>query len=456
MNDDRLAIANGIDLPEHALTALSILEDAGHEAWVVGGFVRDALMGRPCNDVDIACSARWQHCQAAFEDAGCRTHETGTQHGTLTVIVGAHAIEVTTYRCDGAYSDGRHPDSVSFVSTIEEDLARRDFTMNAIAYHPDRGFADPFGGLCDIERRIIRTVGAPELRFSEDALRILRACRFKSQLGFSLDEDTLAAMKSCKSFIRGVSVERITYELDRFLLGDFVHDALMETVDVLSFVLPELCAMKDFDQRTPYHIYDVLEHSAWVVQNTPPDRLVRWAALIHDMGKPACAFEDGEVRHFYGHAHVSVELGRGIMTRFLMSPSFKDRVLLLVKRHDDVVKPNHRAVKRMLGKLGGDPDLFRSLCDLKRADALSQAPHCAARAETADELKGILESILAANEAFSLKQLAINGNDIMALGVKAGPVVGKVLEAALDAVVDEQVPNEREALLAFSENLLRQ
>ncbi len=440
-----------IDLPSHALAALEVLESAGFEAWCVGGFIRDALLGRAGNDVDVACSAHWRQAQASFEAAGYRTHETGVAHGTLTVIIEGHPVEVTTYRCDGSYSDGRHPDEVSFVSTIEEDLARRDFTINAIAYHPIRGFVDEFNGLADLQTRVIRTVGDPKKRFAEDALRILRACRFKSQLGFSLDEETLSAMKSSKSMLRSVSIERVTHEIDLLLLGDHVHDALMETVDVLSFVLPELASMKGFDQRTPYHIYDVLEHTAWVVQHTPPERLVRWAALIHDMGKPAAAFEDGDVRHFYGHAHVSVDLGRALMTRFLMAPAFRDRVLTLVKHHDDVISPDTRAVKRVLGrKLGGDADLFRSLCDLKRADAFSQAPHCAPRAEVAQELKRVLDEILESKEAFSLRQLAVNGRDILSLGVEAGPRVGAILDAALEAVVEGDLPNEREALLAFA------
>lgn len=449
MSNPALAHQANISLPSHAHTALNVLESAGFEAWLVGGFVRDALLGKEGSDIDIACSAHWTQARAAFEAAGMRVHETGVKHGTLTALVDNTPVEVTTFRSDGSYSDGRHPDSVRFVSSIEEDLARRDFTVNAIAYHPERGFVDPFGGIDDLRGRLIRTVGVARTRFSEDALRILRGCRFRSQLGFALEDETLEAMKSCKSLLHGVSTERVTHEIDRFLLGEHVHDALMETADVLEFVLPELTAMKGFDQRTPYHIYDVLEHTAWVVQHTPPERLVRWAALLHDMGKPAAAFEDGEVRHFYGHAHVSVELGRGIMTRFLMSPAFRDRVLLLVRRHDDVVAPNQRAVKRMLAKLGGDVELFRALCDLKKADALSQAPHCRGRADAADELKLILEAVLAANEAFSLKHLAIDGHDVLKLGANAGPAVGKALEAALEAVVDEQVPNEREALLAF-------
>lgn len=446
-----------INIPDYALMLLSTLEGAGFEAWVVGGFVRDRLLGRESHDVDVATDAPWQDVQRVCEAAGFSTHETGVKHGTLTVVLpdtadadSKHAIEVTTYRTDGAYSDARHPENVSFVRNIEEDLGRRDFTINALAYHPERGLLDLFGGLEDMQRGIIRIVGEPKKRFSEDALRILRACRFCSQLGFAIDAPTYQAMMECKHLLSKVSVERVTSELDGFLQGAHVHDALMSTVDVLSFVLPELMAMKDCAQVTPYHIYDVLEHTAWVVQHTPPDRLTRWAALFHDMGKPAAAFfsPDG-VEHFYGHAAVSIVIARGIMDRLLMSPKFKEQALTLVKRHDEVVEANPRSVKRMLSRLDGNVDLFRKLCNIKRADALSQAPQCAPRADLADELKRVLDEVLAADEAFTVHSLAINGSDVIAAGVPKGPAVGEALARTLDAVIDGRIRNERDELLEF-------
>lgn len=440
-----------IPLPPQAAFALAALEEAGFEAWCVGGFVRDALLGRACADVDVATDAPWQEVQRVFEAAGCRTHETGTAHGTLTVVVEQDALEITTYRDDGAYADARHPEAVSFVRTIEEDLARRDFTMNALAYHPKRGILDPYGGVADLEARTIRAVGDPARRFSEDALRILRACRFASQLGFSIEPATYAGMMANKGQLLRISAERVTHELECLLLGAHVHDALMGTVDVLAAVLPELVACKGFEQRTPYHVYDVLEHTAFVVQNTPPSPLVRWAALFHDMGKPAAFFQDADgTGHFYGHAKISVELARAAMGRLALSPAFVGRVLTLVKHHDDVIEPTPKAVKRALARLGGDVGLFRALCDLKRGDALAQAPRCAGRVELADELEEVLGGILEANEAFTLRKLAVDGRDVMATGVRQGPAVGAVLAAALDAVIDERVPNERAALLAFA------
>ena len=383
-----------------------------------------------------------------------RRLETGVAHGTLTVACEGEPLEITTYRTDGVYSDGRHPDSVAPASSIEEDLQRRDFTINALAYHPARGIIDPFGGLDDMERGVLRCVGNPATRFSEDALRILRACRFASQLGVAIDPATFEAMIACKNLLRQVS------ELERFVCGDYVHDALMACVDVLAFVLPELVAMKGCAQVTKYHIYDVLEHTAWVVQRTPPEPLQRWSALFHDMGKPAAAFfeetDEGPVEHFYGHAAVSVSLACGIMHRLPFPAWLRRDVPPLVRAHDDVVPPNARAVRRMLGRLGGRTDLFAALCDIKRADALAQAPFCAPRADAADELRALMEQILEEEAAFTVKHLVINGRDIMALGVAAGPEVGRLLDACLDAVIDERVPNEREELLTFADKLRKE
>lgn len=441
-----------IALPPYALEALDALEEAGFESWVVGGYVRDALLDRPSADIDIATQAPWQDVQRVFEAQGHRTHETGTAHGTLTVIVDEQALEITTFRSDGAYADARHPKQVSFVRTIAEDLARRDFTMNALAYHPARGLFDPYGGHADLEARVIRAVGDPARRFSEDALRMLRACRFAAELGFAIDPATFEGMLANKGLLPRISTERITHELQHLLLGAHAGSALIATVDVLAAVLPELVAMKGFEQRTPYHIYDVLEHTAHVLDGVPPYPLVRWAALFHDMGKPAAFFTDEEgTGHFYGHAAISVMLARGVMERLALSSAFMTRVLVLVERHDDVIDLTPKAVKRACTRLGGDADLFAALCDLKRGDARGQAPRCIGRVADADELERILADVLAADEAFSLKKLAIDGRGVIALGVPQGPLVGRALNEALDAVIDERIANEPDALRAFVE-----
>lgn len=438
-------------IPSNALAVIHTLENAGFQAWCVGGFVRDALLGRTVSDVDIATNALWGQTEQTCAAAGMRVHRTGTQHGTVTVVCGDEAFEVTTYRVDGTYSDARHPDSVRFVRSIEEDLARRDFTINAMAYHPQRGLLDPFGGKSDLAAGVIRTVGDPVQRFDEDALRILRACRFVAQLGFSLDGPTFRAMAENKGLVLKVSTERVRFELEKLVLGAHAGDALVACADVLAIVLPELVSMKGFDQHTPYHAYDVLEHTARAVQAAPSYPLVRWAALFHDMGKPAAFYQEEDGRgHFYGHAKLSVPLAAGIMTRLGFSAAFRRKVLLLVEHHDEVYPATPKAVKRALARMDGDVELFRALCDLKRADASAQAPeYSAERIQLADDLEYVLDEILAANEAFSLKDLTINGNDVLQAGIPAGPAVGAALQAALDAVIDERVPNERAALLAY-------
>lgn len=466
--DQRLDAA----LPSWVRLVLDVLEEGGAEAWVVGGFVRDGLLGRPSHDVDVAVDAPWQQVQRIAEQAGLRTHETGVKHGTLTVTVPLdedgnlvaaaeaarwEAIEATTYRTDGPYEDGRRPSSIARARTIEEDLARRDFTMNALAFHPARGIADPFGGVADMEAGAIRIVGDPDARFAEDGLRILRGCRFASQLGFSLDPATYAAMLSHKHLLARVSTERITHELDALVTGGFVHDALMATWEVLAFAVPELAAMARCPQRNPYHAYDVLEHTAWVMQHAPATRLLRWAALCHDMGKPAAAFRGADgIDHFYGHAMVGERLARGLLGRLLMAASFQDAVARLVRAHDDEVPATPKGVRRALARMDGDVELFRALCQLKRADALAHSDLGAARAVQAGQLEAALDEVLAAEEAFTVSALAVSGRDALALGCRKGPAVGALLDAALEAVIDGKVPNEREALRGFMRERLAQ
>ena len=438
-----------IELPDYAVATLGALEDAGFEAWCVGGCVRDALLGRAVNDYDVATSATWQETERTLADAGFAVHRTGVKHGTVTASIDGHVLEVTTYRADGAYSDGRHPDSVEFVNSIEEDLARRDFTVNALAYHPTRGLLDCCGSLDDLQAGVIRVVGDGNKRFSEDALRILRGCRFASQLGFALEPATKQAMWSHKMRMAHVSAERITHELTETLMGDYVHDALMECVDIMGAVLPEIVAMKGFDQHTPYHIYDVWEHTAWVVQRSPRTPLARWAALFHDSGKPGAFFMDGDRGHFYGHPLLSVDVTRGALARLVLSPSFVADVLTLVRLHDRTIPATPQAVKRLLAELNGDVELLMTLIGIKRADALAQSSLSEPRVRLADDLERVLEQVLESDSAFSVKQLAVRGDDVIALGIPEGPAVGEALRAALDAVIDDAVPNERAALMDY-------
>ncbi|MBQ9041780.1 MAG: HD domain-containing protein [Eggerthellaceae bacterium] len=440
-------ISKAIPLPEYVIEALSTLESSGFEAWCVGGCVRDALLERHVNDYDIATNARWEDVERVMASSGFAVHRTGAKHGTVTVSRNGHAMEITTYRADGEYTDGRHPDCVEFVRTIEEDLARRDFTINAMAYHPDRGILDCWGGMADLDAGMIRVVGDGNERFSEDALRILRGCRFASQLGFSLEADTKQAMWSHKMRMSHVSAERITHELTEMLLGEHVRDALMECIDIIGAVLPEVVAMKGFEQHTPYHIYDVWEHTAWVVQRSPRTPLGRWAALLHDSGKPGAFFMDGDRGHFYGHPLLSVEIARGALSRLSLSPAFVADVLTLVRLHDKTIPATTKAVKRTLAEFGGDIELFRTLIGIKKADALAQSALSEPRIQLASDLEVVLDNVIASQDAFTIGQLAVNGKDIMSLGVPEGPRVGGILSELLSSVIDEKLPNDRNALL---------
>ena len=439
---------NAITLLSYAQEALDVFSQAHIEAWIVGGFVRDALLGQSCNDIDIAAQCPWEYTKEIFEHAGWKTHETGIAHGTLTIIKDKHAIEVTTYRNDGAYaSDARHPKQVTFVNTIEEDLARRDFTINALAYHPDHGILDLYGGISDLKSGIIRAVGNPEKRFSEDALRILRGCRFAAQLGFSIEPHTYQAMIHHKGLLAKIAVERVTSELDKLLVAPFAGDAILENVDVLSVVLPELVALKNFDQQTPYHIYDVLTHTCKALDAAPATRRLRWATLCHDMGKPATFFQDDTGRgHFYGHPAVSAFIARGILSRLLFEKAERERIVTLIQLHDITIPATPKGVCKLLHRLNDDVDLFRELLELKRADTTAQAP-CYNRTPQIDEVASILTNVLEAKEPFSLAHLPITGHDMLALGIPKGPRVGEALDFALQQVLDDVFPNEREALL---------
>ena len=447
---DLASIASRLASPA-ALRVLEALEDAGFEAWFVGGCVRDAILDRPGNDIDIATNAHWQQVQAVCQAQGMATHETGVKHGTLTVVCNGEPFEVTTYRTDGAYSDARHPDSVQFVSSIEEDLARRDFTINAMAYHPQRGLFDPFQGQEDLKARTIRAVGDPDARFKEDALRILRGVRFSSQLGFAIERRTVAGMNQAVSLLASIAVERIRAEIEGMLCGPYVHAALMNYDIVIDAIIPELAPLRGFDQLSRYHIYDVMEHTAFVVEYTQPATpVLRWAALLHDIGKPEAFFTDAQgYGHFYGHEAISARIAEPLCKRLKLPPRTTHNILTLVRYHDTYVVPEPKPVKRFLRKIDGDVDLLRALCALKRADAQAHAPEYRQGVQKADELEACLDAILEQKQAVSIKDLAINGRDVLACGIKPGPRVGEVLDTALEAVIEERVPNERDALLKF-------
>ncbi len=435
-------------IPAPALWALAQLNQAGHQAFLVGGCVRDLHMGRSPGDYDIATSALPDQTRAVF--AGCRVIETGLRHGTLTVLAGGLPLEITTYRVESGYSDHRHPDQVRFTSRLEEDLARRDFTVNAMAWHPALGLRDPFGGRADLAAGLLRCVGRPEDRFGEDALRMLRALRFSAQLGFALDGPTARAALALRRQLDHVSRERIAAELTKLLLGPNARRVVCQFWPILAVPIPELGAMAGLDQHSKYHCYDVLTHCAVALEAAGPDKLLRWAALLHDVAKPPCFTLDSQGRgHFYGHARLGGQMTEEILNRLRFDRDTVRRVRRLVELHDYPIDPPEgspeRAVKRLLRRLG-EEDFFR-LLDLKRADALAHAPQYRGRAALCDDLETLARQILAEGDCFTLKELAVHGDDLIAAGWAPGPALGRTLAWLLGQVEEGRLENDRQTLL---------
>lgn len=430
-------------LSDEALFVINRLENRGFEAFAVGGCVRDYLMVMPINDYDITTNATTDEIKAVFSD--CKTIDTGLKHGTVTVIKNGIPFETTTYRLETTYSDNRHPDKVIFTKSLEDDLSRRDFTVNSMAYCPVKGFVDPFEGRKDVEKKIIRCVGNPVKRFEEDSLRILRGIRFASVLGFTIDEETKNAMHSCRHLIKNISKERIFTELSKLICGKNVKAILMEFSDILGEFIPEINDMNGFEQHNFHHIYDVLTHTAVVVENTPPLLHLRLAALFHDIGKPSCfSLDETGTGHFYSHASKSALIAERILKELRCDNKTKDAVIKLIKLHDTPIEESEKIIKRRLASMGSE--LFYDLIKLKRADTAGLAPEFAVRNEHFDRLEAMAKEILEREECFSLKHLAVNGNDLIALGFK-GKDIGKCLNLLLEAVIDGKVENEKEVLL---------
>lgn len=440
-----------IQIPPHAERILTLLNQAGYKAYVVGGCVRDALLSRTPKDWDICTSALPDEMERVFQ--GFRVVETGLKHGTLTVVLDGIPYEITTFRVDGAYTDHRHPDGVTFVTDVREDLARRDFTVNAMAYHPVEGLIDAFGGQEDLQRKVIRCVGQPEERFREDALRILRALRFASVYGFTIDEETAKATHKLKETLNLVAAERIRAELGKLLCGQGCGDILRAYRDILGQILPQLIPMFDFPQCTPYHRFDVWEHTVRSVENVPATEVLRFAMLLHDAGKPATFTRDESgVGHFCGHAACSEKIAEAVMTRLRMDKATAQRVILLVKHHDIDLSTDGRLLKRRLNQFG--EEALRQLIDVQEADQLAKGT--CDRAEiraSAAALRQALDALLASAPCFTLKDLAVNGRDIAALGAK-GSAIGDVLQHLLSCVMDDVLPNEKDSLLREAKRMI--
>lgn len=440
-----------IQLPGHVKFIIDTLEEAGFEAYAVGGCVRDTILKRDPQDWDITTSATPEQVKGLF----LRTIDTGIAHGTVTVMLERTGYEVTTYRIDGEYEDARHPREVTYTANLLEDLKRRDFTINAMAYNPARGLVDAFDGIADMEAGMIRCVGDPKERFGEDALRMLRAVRFAAQLGFAVEERTRRAILSMAPLLCKVSAERVQVELVKLLMSPNPQEmrTLYET-GISAVVLPEWDDMMETGQNNPHHCYTVGEHTIEVLKATEPDRVLRLAALFHDVAKPVCRTVDEEgTDHFYGHPEQGAVLVKKILRRLKFDNATIDIVSDLVAGHDVNPPLTDRGVRRAMRRIG--LQCYPMIFALKEADILAQSTF--GRQEKLAALaryRQLYEEIMARQDCLSLKDLAVNGRDLMELGVPAGRQLGDILSRLLELVVEEPEKNTKEYLTGYTlENL---
>ena len=435
-------------IPAPVQEIMRTLEAAGHSAHCVGGCVRDALLGRVPKDWDVTTSALPEEVTALF---GGRAVPTGAAHGTVTVKTAEGGVEVTTHRRDGAYLDNRRPSWVDFSASLEEDLARRDFTVNAMAVDLGGELTDPFGGRADLSAGLLRCVGEPAARFHEDGLRIIRGLRFAAQLGFALEERTARATMDCRRLLEHIAPERLEGELTGLLCGQEVLPVLLDWPQVLGVVIPELLPAVGFDQRNRHHCYPVWEHTARATAAVAPDPVLRWSMLLHDLGKPETFTldEKGE-GHFHGHGERSLRIAGVVTTRLRMDHRRREAILTLVRWHDSLVSATERGVRRALRKYGEEN--LRRLLAVQRGDNLAQAPAYRGRQAHLDQVEAVLATVLAEDQCFSLAQMVVKGNDLLAIGLE-GPAVGRVLHRLLDEVVEGRLPNERGILLAAAEEM---
>lgn len=436
-----------LKIPEKAEIILHTLEEAGYEAYVVGGCVRDSILGRSPDDWDITTSAKPEEVKALFR----RTVDTGLIHGTVTVMLDKEGFEVTTYRVDGEYEDGRHPKEVSFTASLEEDLKRRDFTINAMAYNPKRGLVDLFGGVQDMKNRIIRCVGNPMERFTEDALRILRAVRFSAQLGFSIEGKTLKAISVLAPNLKYVSAERIQVELLKLLVSphpDYLRTAY--EAGITREILPEFDRCMETEQNTPHHCYNVGEHTLQSLLNIRADKVLRLTMLLHDIGKPVVKRTDENGRdHFKTHGPEGEKMAVSILRRLKMDNDTIRKVRSLIKWHDYRPIEEAVSVRKAVSVIG--EELFPLYLEVQRADILAQSLYN--REKKLKRLSGVealYKEIMEKGECISLKTMALTGRDLITAGYMPGRELGEILEKLLAHVLENPEDNKKEILLKLA------
>ncbi len=438
-------------LPAYVNECLDALENAGYAAYAVGGCVRDACMGRTPQDYDLCTAAAPAQIEQIF--AGRPLVLAGEKHGTVGVVTSGGLVEITAFRSEGGYRDGRHPDWVRFLPDVRQDLARRDFTVNAMAFSPRRGFADPFGGRADLEKGVLRAVGDPAQRFQEDALRILRGARFAVSCGLTIEPETEKAMRAQAGRLDDLARERVFEELCKLLPLVGTED-LLHFAPLLSQVIPELGPMIGFDQHSPHHAYDLYTHVAHVVAAVPGDLTLRWAALLHDIGKvPSFTTDETGRGHFYGHAAVGAEMADAVLRRLKAPNRLRERVVALITAHMTRLTPDKKALRRWVGRLGWEA--VEQLLQLQQADMASKGTAEDDGAAAFAQIRALLAEIRAEDACLTVKDLAVNGWDLQALGLE-GKSIGACLNALLEQVLDEQLPNEKDALLSFARHYKEQ
>jgi len=439
-------------IPKEVEEIILKLNKEGFEAYIVGGCVRDLLMGRIPNDWDITTSAKPEEVKKIFP----KTYDTGIAHGTVTVILNGAHFEITTYRIEGKYEDYRRPKEVTFTRNLEEDLSRRDFTMNAIVYHPQEGFMDPVEGIKDIKNKMIRCVGEPSKRFEEDALRMLRAIRFSAQLDFEIEEKTLGAIKGHAALITHISAERIKDELDKMLMASYTDRLiLLYETGLLKYILPELDKCFAVEQNHPHHVDNVGIHTLKSVGLVDKNLNLRWTMLLHDIGKANCKETDEKgIDHFHGHVRESVRLTIDIVKRLKFDKKSSSHIIKLIDWHDERIKKDKRAVKEVLSQIG--EEAFLDLLKVQLADSRAQNPkYIKEKEEQLQSLYEVYKEIKENNECFLIKDLAVNGEDLIRLGIKEGKEIGELLKQLLELVIENPDQNNKESLLLYvKENLI--
>lgn len=450
-------------IPGSVSMILGLLETSGHEAYVVGGAVRDMLLGLSPHDFDISSSCYPDETVKVLEEAGIRHIDNASVHGTVTAITDEGNIEITSFRVDGDYSDLRRPDKVTFTRSIEEDVRRRDFTVNSLYMEKDGSVKDITGGIADLEKGIIRTVGDPEERFGEDALRILRAMRFASRFGFEIEDKTFEAMEKCAEELKKISSERIAVELTGIVCGMHAPAVIRRCWKIISVIIPEIAVCHGFDQQTKFHDRDCLEHTLAVLDGIPleeregsvpsRDPVLAMAALLHDLGKPECfRINANGVAHMKGHPEAGMRIAQRVLTELKYPKRFTEDVLKLILFHDTYTPPERSAVHKVLCKVG--PELYDKLKVLQRADILAHSELGKKRLEKLEYMESIAEDLKKSGAVFASKDLEISGDDVIALGCPKGPEVGRILDELFERYLAGKTPNSRELLIKSVEEMI--